>query len=76
MRDCDQHILQTLELARNLTILADEGEADANDDSCAVLYGIVRDCAYKIRTQAEKERERHIASGEWKDAEAAGAGNA
>jgi hypothetical protein len=30
-----------------------------------VLYGIVRDCAYHIRTEAERERESHKAKGNW-----------
>jgi hypothetical protein len=64
-RDCNQHILQALELARRLTILADQGEGAAEDDSCVVLYGVVRDCAYRIRRLAEREREAHIARGLW-----------
>ena len=65
MCKCNEHILDALELARRLTILADEGESDAEDDSCVVLYGVVRDCAYNIRRNAEKEREAHMARGVW-----------
>lgn len=67
MRRCNRHILDALELARRLTILADEGETDAQDDSCVVLYGVIRDCAYKIRNSAEQERDAHIARGIWDD---------
>ncbi len=67
MRKCNKHILDALELARKLTIVADEGESDAQDDSCIVLYGIVRDAAYRIRHRAEKEREAHITRGIWDD---------
>lgn len=63
MRNCDRHIEEAIELARQLTILADEGEADAEDDSCMLLYCIVRDCAYKIRKQALQERENHARAG-------------
>ncbi len=35
------------------------------DDSCGVLYGIVRDCAYKMIDTANKERLRHIEKGIW-----------
>jgi hypothetical protein len=62
---CNDNIRQTLEYARRLIILADEGEADARDDGCAVLYGVVRDCAYRIRSQAERERDAHKARGRW-----------
>ena len=65
MSECNKSILRTLELARQLTILADEGEATADDDSCLVLYGIVRDCAYKIRHAAEHEKENHKLKGTW-----------
>jgi hypothetical protein len=63
--DCNRHIVEALEAVRNLIILADEGEKDAEDDSCRVLYGVIRDSAYRIRLHAEKERDRHIEEGKW-----------
>jgi hypothetical protein len=39
--------------------LADEGDANREDNGCGVLYGLVRDCAYKIRRLAEAEKEVH-----------------
>ena len=65
MRDCNRHLTEALEAVRNLIILADEGERDAEDDSCIVLYGVIRDTAYRIRHLAEKERDAHIAHGKW-----------
>ena len=59
-RGCEEHIRDALEIARKLIILADEGELASQDDGCRVLYGVVRDCAYKIRGQAEREREAHL----------------
>lgn len=67
MERCDQHIVDALELSRRLIILADDGEVDAEDDSCIVLYGIVRDCAYRIKQQAEREKEGHVARGSWSE---------
>jgi len=61
----NKHIRETLELARQLTILADAGEADAQDDGCCALYAAVRDCAYRIRSEAERERAEHKANGTW-----------
>jgi hypothetical protein len=58
-------IRKVLNLANELTVLADEGEARCDDDGCAVLYGIVRDCAYKIRGSAEREKEVHQKMGLW-----------
>ena len=62
---CDTHIRKALELARELTILADEGEAVSTDDGCILLYSIIRDCAYKIRDRAGKEREYHARLDLW-----------
>lgn len=61
----NQYIRKALDYARRLTVLADEGEGASRDDGCAVLYGIVRDCAYKIRNSAERERDVHRLSGRW-----------
>jgi len=48
-----------------MMIIADEGDNDREDDGCGVLYGVVRDSAYKIRTLAEEEKARHINKGKW-----------
>ncbi len=61
----NQYIQEALEIARKLIILADQGELDSKDDGCLVLYGIIRDCAYKIRAQAERERKLHKEKGFW-----------
>jgi hypothetical protein len=70
IQECNRHIRETLDLARQLTVLADHGETDSRDDGCAVLYGVVRDCAYKIRGQAELEKERHKLRGMWTNGDA------
>jgi len=62
---CNGYIKRVIEMADELTGLADDGEAASRDDSCAVLYGIVRDCAYKMRARAESEKERHVSLGLW-----------
>ncbi len=68
MKGCsNQHIAEALGLARKLTILADEGDCQCSDDGCAVLYGVLRDCSYKIRAEAERERREHKAKGLWQE---------
>ena len=74
MRPSNKHIQEALEVARELIILADVGEADAEDNACQILYAIVRDCAYQIRGQAEREREAHKAKGLWDAADGLGEG--
>ncbi len=63
MTDQNKYIREALELAKKLTILADEGEFDCQDDGCRVLFAVVRDCAYKIRIQVERERRDHKLKG-------------
>ena len=64
-RPCNDNIRRALEMSKGLIILADNGEMAMEDDGCGVLYGVVRDCAYKIRAEAEREREAHKAKGAW-----------
>lgn len=65
MRACDEHIIRTLELTAEMIDLADRGDADREDTGCGILYGILRDSAYKLRHLAEKEKEAHIQKGLW-----------
>ena len=41
-----------------------DGDLNCDDDGCRVLNGIMRDCAYKIRAQAEHERGVHNREGD------------
>jgi hypothetical protein len=64
--DRNECIREALRLAKALSDLADEGEAlEVSDDGCAVMCGVIRDCAYKIRRRAEQEREDHRMRGVW-----------
>ncbi len=64
-KTCNKHIKRALGAAKTLIVLADEGEAASQDDGCVVLYSVVRDCAYKIRAEAEREKDAHKARGMW-----------
>ena len=64
-KKCNDHIRRSLEAVKMLMVLADEGEAASRDDGCVVLYSVVRDCAYKIRAEAQRERDAHKARGLW-----------
>ena len=61
----NNNIVRVLRLTREMIILADEGDSNRQDKSCGVLYGVLRDSAYKLRKLAEQEKERHIASNIW-----------
>ena len=60
MSDSIDYLAQTLELSRQLLYCADFGDLSRNDNSCGVFYSIVRDSAYKIIKEAERERTRHM----------------
>ncbi len=60
------NLLQTLRLTREMLALADEGDRDRNDASCGILYGIMRDTAYRLRKLAEEECLKHKSAGKWK----------
>jgi hypothetical protein len=65
MAPSNEYIENALRLARELIELADEGEAASEDDGCRCLYGEVRDCAYRIRARADRERRAHREKGRW-----------
>ncbi len=56
---------RTLRLTKMMAELADMGDGVREDVGCGVLYGLLRDSAYKIRRLAEQERENHIRKGWW-----------
>ena len=67
MNERTANILHTIELTKELLTQADLGDMSRDDDSCGVLYGIMRDSAYRILSAAEREKIRHIDRGIWDD---------
>lgn len=61
----NENLRRVLQISREMLALADEGDRDRNDESCAILYGILRDMAYRIRRLAEEEFINHKANGKW-----------
>ncbi len=47
--------------------IANQGDADREDTTCGILYGILLDSAYKIKKLAEEEKKAHIKKGWWQD---------
>ncbi len=66
MRPCDEKILKTLEIVERMLKIADEGDMAREDAGCGVLYGILRDSAFRIKKLAEDEKEIHIRKGWWR----------
>lgn len=67
MRPCDDNLSKTLKMTESMMRLADKGDSEREDVGCGVLYGVLRDSAYRIRRIAEQEREAHIRKGWWKN---------
>lgn len=61
----NENLLKTIRLTREMLALADEGDMERTDDSCGIIYGILRDAAYRLRKLAEQECENHRLSGRW-----------
>lgn len=70
MRQCDEVLQRTLELVDLMAEIADQGDEMREDVGCGVLYGVLRDSAYKIKKLAEGERQAHIRKGWWKESKA------
>lgn len=64
-KPCDANIQRTIDLTQEMMSLADQGDADREDTGCGILYGMLRDAAYKLRRMAENEKKQHQAKGWW-----------
>jgi hypothetical protein len=61
----NENLRRALRLTRVMLSLADEGERDHKDPACAILFGTLRDMAYKLRRAAEEECDKHRRTGRW-----------
>jgi hypothetical protein len=66
LKNCNENIKKTIALADEMIDLSEAGDADREDVGCGILYGILRDSAYKIKKTAEAEKQAHIKKGSWK----------
>jgi len=53
------HIQQLLALSQQLIDLSVAGSDTARDEGCLLLFGIVQDCAWKMRRAAQEELLTH-----------------
>lgn len=65
MKAFNECIVKTIELVDNMIALADEGDDVREDAGCGVLYGVLRDAAFRIKGLAEAEMAAHIKKGWW-----------
>ncbi|MFO7557750.1 MAG: hypothetical protein R6X10_02880 [Desulfobacterales bacterium] len=55
----DRNLKKIIDLCYEMLELADHGDKFRIDDGCGVVYGTLRDAAYKVRRLAEKEISLH-----------------
>ncbi len=67
MKPCDENIKRTIQLTMEMIELANVGDVEREDTGCGILYGVMRDSAYKLKKLAERERENHKKKGWWKE---------
>ncbi len=66
MKLCNEAIKETLFLTESMLALSDKGDLLREDDGCGILYGVLRDSAYKIKKLAETEKASHKKRGQWR----------
>ena len=65
MKECNKAIVEVLGLTESMIALSDKGDSVREDDGCGILYGVLRDTAYKLRKLAETEKKVHQDNGRW-----------
>ncbi len=69
VKPCDTNINRTLKLVDEMIALADKGDVDREDVGCGIMYGILRDSAYRLKKIAEQEKKAHQQKGWWQEAQ-------
>ena len=67
MRPCNHNIRKTLNIVSEMIKIANKGDIDREDNGCGILYGVLRDSAYKVKKLAEQEKQNHIEKGWWNE---------
>lgn len=52
----EKFIIDAIKLAETMLKVAEKGILTCENDSCLLLYGVIRDCGYKIRRTVEQEQ--------------------
>lgn len=51
---------EAMKLADKMLVMADHGVEACQDDGCLLIFGVIRDCGYKIRRTVEYEKQHEI----------------
>ncbi len=55
----DRNLRKVVQLCYEMLEFADQGDKSRLDAGCGIVYGTLRDVAYKVRRLAEKELREH-----------------
>ena len=55
----DKNLKDVIALCGQMLKLADRGDEERTDAGCGVVYGTLRDAAYKVRQMAQNELRKH-----------------
>jgi hypothetical protein len=58
--EIDENLNKLIVLCGQMLDLADRGDAERTDAGCGIVYGTLRDTAYKMRRMAKAELQKHI----------------
>lgn len=64
-KDYNTLLLEVLQLTRQMMTQADRGDQARIDRGCGVIYGVLRDSAFKLREMTLKEIDQHKSDGSW-----------
>lgn len=59
MSDVRDNVSRLAEVASEMIAVADKGHAECRDENCVSLFGLAKDCAYRIKSAAERESRAH-----------------
>jgi hypothetical protein len=59
MREENINLKHLIEMATAMVALADKGNNECRDENCVSLFGLAKDCAYRVRTAAVNELASH-----------------
>ncbi len=54
-KDYNKTLIEVLHLTDNMLLLADRGDKVRIDRTCGIIYGILRDTSYKLRSLVDNE---------------------
>ena len=61
----NENLRRLLALTSEMLAFAERGDLDRDDATCGIIYGVLRDAAYKLRQLAAEELNRHMQMDKW-----------